>query len=47
LRRRVARGERRGDPPPLAPVGPCRLPRRRRRRREKEEEMEKVDGEEG
>jgi hypothetical protein len=42
----VARGGRRGDPPPLAPVGPRRLPRRRRRG-EKEEEMEKADGEEG
>jgi hypothetical protein len=53
----VAQGGWRGDPPPLAPVGPRRLPRRRRRRRrpaakekqegEKEEEMEKADGEEG
>jgi hypothetical protein len=55
LRRRVARGGRRGDPPPLAPVGPRRLPRRRRRRPtakekqegEKEEEMEKADVEDG
>jgi hypothetical protein len=54
----VARGGRRGDPPPLDPVGPRRLPRRRTRRRrrptakekqegEKEEEMEKADVEEG
>jgi hypothetical protein len=56
LRRRVTGEGRRGDPPPLALVGPRWLPRRRKWMRKpadkekqegEEEEMEKAEGEEG